>query len=291
MTSTHDTGDEPHVDPAHLAEISDNRARMLRESAQLQSPDVWHVTDLDADGVPCRLFIPSPDTSLTLIYAHGGGFVFGERDTHDPTMRAVANATGCAILFVDYRRAPEARYPAAVHDVERAMAWWREHAQGLGLRAERSVAFGDSAGANLALGVALRHPDWFIGQALIYPFLDAQCASYDRDLVEPDLPIDDCVFFWGMYAPGQAAYEEVDFDPLRAEAFSGLEPTLIQLAELDVLTPTGHILADRMSGDGVATTTRVYDAVPHGFWRRAAEYPQSARAVADLTAWLATLPV
>jgi acetyl esterase len=282
-------GDEPHVDPAHLAEIVENRARMLRESAALVSEPVARVVDLDADGVPCRLFVPSGDVPFTVVYAHGGGFAFGEVGTHDPTMRAVANATGCAVLFIDYRRSPEHRFPAAVEDVERATAWWREHAVHNGLAGDRLLAIGDSAGANLALGLVLHHPDWFVGQVLIYPFVDARCATYDRGLVEPDLPITDCEFFWSLYAPNEAAYDDVDFDPLLATGYAGLPPTLIQLAELDVLTPTGHLLAQRMQVDGVPARTLVYGGVPHGFWRRSAEYPQSEQAMDDLIAWIGVL--
>lgn len=283
MTSDH--LDEPHVDPAHLAEIAENRERMLRESAAMASEPVWRVHDLDAAGVPCRLFVPSADASLTLVYAHGGGFVFGETDTHDPTMRTVANATGCAVLFIDFRRAPESRYPAAVDDVLRAARWWRDHATDHGLRPDRLIAMGDSAGANLALGLALHHPDWFVGLALIYPFLDARCTSYDSGIDDPVLPIDDCAFFWGLYARGPGSYDEVDFDPLLAASFTGLPPTLIQLADQDVLTTTGHILAQRLVDARVATQTIVYSDVPHGFWRRPLEFPQSRVAVADLAEW------
>lgn len=279
-------GDEPHVDPAHMAEIVENRARMLRESAALEVEPVSRVVDLDADGVPCRLFVPAGDVPFTLVYAHGGGFAFGEVGTHDPTMRAVANATGCALLFIDYRRSPEHRFPAAVDDVQRATAWWRDHASDNGLSPDRLVAFGDSAGANLALGLVRRHPDWFVGQVLIYPFIDARCATYDRGLVDADLPISDCEFFWSLYAPNESAYDDVDFDPLLAAGYSGLPPTLIQLAELDVLTPTGRLLAGRMEADGVAVRTLVYRGVPHGFWRRSSEYPQSRQAVADLVEWI-----
>lgn len=280
-------GDEPHVDPAHMAEIVENRARMLRESAAVAAEPVARVVDLDADGVACRLFVPSGDVPFTLVYAHGGGFAFGEVGTHDPTVRTIANATGCAVLFIDYRRSPEHRFPAAVDDVERATTWWREHAADNGLAGDRLLAVGDSAGANLALGLVLRHPDWFVGQALIYPFVDARCATYDRGLVESDLPISDCEFFWDLYAPNESAYDDVDFDPLLAARYSGLPPTLIQLAELDVLTPTGHLLAQRMQVDGVAVQTLVYDGVPHGFWRRSAEYPQSGHAMAHLVEWIA----
>jgi acetyl esterase len=106
---------------------------------------VGRVEDLDADGVPCRLFRPE-GASGVIVFLHGGGFVFGDLDSHDAQSRRVANRTGMAVLAVDYRRPPEHRFPAGVDDVDAAVAWLTLNASSAGLDLTRMVALGDSAG-------------------------------------------------------------------------------------------------------------------------------------------------
>lgn len=248
------------------AEVAGTRAGMAVEAAAEAREDVARVEHLDLGGVPGRLFEPDAATGLLVLF-HGGGFVFGDLDTHDAHCRRVANRTGWAVLAVDYRRAPEHPYPAAVEDADAVAGWLLAHAADLGPAGARLVVGGDSAGANLALGVALRQPGLFAAQMLVYPFLDPTCASYDRTIAEPDFGVDDLAWFWQLYLQGREPGTDADLDPLAAESFGGLPPTLVQLAELDVLSAPGRQLAERMAADGVPVQVETYSGVGHGFWR------------------------
>jgi len=274
----------PHVTAEDYAEVLQGRADALDEAAAEERDYVTSVTDLVADGVPVRLYVPAGPKG-TLLYLHGGGFVFGCIATHDAFMRRLANRTGWAVLGVDYRLAPEHPYPAAPEDTERVAAWWHEHALDHGLRAEDTVPIGDSAGAALALGLTVAHPERYPRQILVYPFLDPSCASYDDTLVDPDLDLEACHWFWSLYAPDAARHAEVALDPARAESYVGLPETLVQFAEHDVLVPTGHALVRRLANDGVAVTVQTYPGVGHGFWRRR-DNDQGEVALRDIDAFL-----
>lgn len=272
-----------------LAEIARTRRGALAEAARMSREPVASVTDLDADGVPCRLFVPS-GARTAITYLHGGGFVYGEPDTHDAYCRRLANRTEQAVLFVHYRRAPEDHYPAAVDDARAATDWWTAiGCPDRGLDPARQVLLGDSAGANLALGLALRERARYAAMVLVYPFLDPAGGSYATDLPDPELDAEACTWFWELYAPDRSRWSEVALDPLLSPDFTGLPPTLIQLAELDVLTPTGLAVAAALTAAGVPTRTRTYPGVPHGFWRHS-EYPAAAEALAHLDAFLRQFP-
>ncbi|MEO5853849.1 MAG: alpha/beta hydrolase [Nocardioides sp.] len=250
------------------AEVAETRTGMAAEAAAEATAreDVARVEDLDLGGVPGRLFEPAGATGL-LLFLHGGGFVFGDLETHDAHCRRMAARTGWAVLAVHYRRAPEHAYPAAVEDADAVAGWLLAHAADLGPAGARLAVSGDSAGGNLALGLALRHPGLFAAQVLVYPFLDPSCASYDRTIPEPDFGVDVLAWFWGLYLQGREPGTDPDLDPLVAASFEGLPPTLVQLAELDVLTPTGRLLAERLAADGVPVEVETYAGVGHGFWR------------------------
>ena len=216
-----------------------------------------------------------------LLYFHGGGFVYGDLDTHDAHCRRMVNRSGWAVLAVHYRRAPEHAFPAAVDDAEGVADWLLTDPLGR----HRLVVGGDSAGANLAITVALRHPDRFVGQLLVYPFLDPSCDSYDRSIPDPDFGVDDLAWFWRMYLQGEGGAGDLRADPLLAPSYAGLPPAFLQLAELDVLTSPGRLLADRLAGDSVPTDVVVYPGVGHGFWRHD-DNDQSDPALADVAGFL-----
>ena len=270
-----------------LAEVAATRASMAAEAADEPGEEVRRVTDLTAGGVPCRLYEPDhPEgTGGLLVFFHGGGFVFGDLDTHDAHCRLLADRTGWAVLAVHYRRAPEHPYPAAVQDAETVTVWLAtQPAELAGVPGPRAVS-GDSAGANLALGVSLRHRGLYDAQVLVYPFLDPSCATYDRTISDPDFGVEDLAWFWRLYIQG-ADTAEVDLDPLRAADFAGLPRTLVQLAALDVLSVPGRQLAARLAEDGVRVSIATYPGVGHGFWRHD-DNDQRAPALADLAAFLA----
>jgi acetyl esterase len=214
--------------------------------------------------------------------------VYGELDTHDAHTRRIANRTRSAVLGVGYRKAPEHPFPAGLTDCDRAATWLRDHATATehGLKPRRMVAVGDSAGATLAQAVTLRHPGWFAAQVLAYPFLDPEGATYDDTADLPELGLAEAAWYWAQYAPDPSARADPELDPLRAADFSRQPPTLIQLAELDILATTGRELARRMAADGVVPEVVHYPGVPHGFWRRTERYPQARQSLLDIAAFL-----
>ncbi len=272
------------VDPAFvpaevLAEIELARAEARAEGEAQQKLPVARVEDVDAGGVPARLYVPEGATGA-LLYLHGGGFAMGDLVTHDGFARRMAVRTGWAVLLPDYRRSPEHAWPAAADDGAVAADWLA------GQGWERLVVVGDSAGSALAIGEALRHPDRWVGQVQVYPFVDPSCASYDTELVGAELPVERCRLFWQLYLQGGAG--DAALHVLALESLAGQPPALVQLAEIDVLTPAGRRYAERLADDGVPVELRVYPGVQHGFWRHL-DNDQSGPALDDVAAFLAGL--
>ena len=157
-------------------DIEAARVEARRVAAEEPREDVEEVLDVDADGVPCRLYLPAVPAPGVVVHLHGGGFVLGDLETHDAQCRRMADRTGWAVLAVDYRRPPEDRFPAALDDAVGALDGVMA-GRVADLDPSRVVVVGDSAGANLAVGVARRRPGVLAGAVLVYPFLDPQTAS------------------------------------------------------------------------------------------------------------------
>jgi acetyl esterase len=176
------------------------------------------------------------------------------------------------VLSVDYRRPPEHRFPAAPDDVSTVVGWLDREAASLGLEGP-TVVHGDSAGGNLALVAALRHPARFAALVLIYPFLDpaAGFASYRTaaDGFDPR----EAAWYWEQYAATPADLEDPDLAPLRSERLATLPPTLLVTAEHDPLRDEGEHLAALLAEAGVAVTATRYLGQVHGFWRHAVVFP------------------
>ena len=247
------------------------QARVL--AAQEPREEVAEAVDVDADGVPARLYTPAAagagdGGAAVVVHAHGGGFVFNDVEVHDASARRLANRTGLRVLSVDYRRPPEDRFPAAVDDVATAAAW---AARALG---ERLLAHGDSAGGNLALVDALRHPGRYAAVALVYPFLDptAGFASYATaaDGFDPR----EAAWYWEQYA-GPADFTNPDLAPLLSDRLGTLPPTLVVTAEHDPLRDEGEELARRIADAGVAVVATRYLGQLHGFWRHPRVFPSA----------------
>jgi len=144
-------------------DVAAARADARRVAAEEPREEVAEVVDVDADGVPCRLYTPTDPGESVVVHAHGGGFVFNDVEVHDASARRLANRAGLRVLSVDYRLPPEHRFPAAVDDVGTAADWAARELGG------SLLAHGDSAGGNLALVDALRHPGRYRAVALVYP--------------------------------------------------------------------------------------------------------------------------
>lgn len=236
-------------------------------------PAVESVRDIlipgQAGGIPARVYSPAPDAPGVVVYYHGGGWVVGSVDSWDASCRALAVASGCDLVSVDYRLAPEHVFPAAVDDAYDALAW----AAGSLADGRPLVVAGDSAGGNLAAVAALRARDSggppLVLQVLVYPVTDSDMnrASYhDYDGTEFIVNRRDMAWYWDHYAPDPSARTNPYASPLRAADLSGLPPAYFVTAEHDPLRDEGFAYADRLRAAGVPVEHRHYGSQIHGFF-------------------------
>jgi acetyl esterase len=262
-----------------LHELPVAQARAFFEQMQLPRPEVKiaEVEDRKLPGpggaIPVRLYRPegrAPQPAL--VYFHGGGWVIGSLETHDGSCRDLANRIGCVVVSVDYRLAPENRYPAAAEDCYAATKWVAENAAALGVDARRIGIGGDSAGGNLTAAVALMARDRggpaLRHQLLIYPVTDADFtrASYRENAEGYLLTAKAMEWFWGHYVADPAQRHEPYAAPLRAKDLSGLPPAFVITAEYDPLRDEGEAYAKRLEQAGVPTRLQRYDGAIHGFF-------------------------
>jgi acetyl esterase len=232
----------PHYVPEQLASVADQR-----------SPG----------GVPVRLFEPLQPAGCTLIYLHGGGWTVGDVETHDPLCRRVANATGARVVSVDYRLAPEHPFPAALDDAEDVLRWRHDQDPGRPL----GVA-GDSAGASLAAGLAIRARDARIplaAQLLLYPATDPAMTSPSMSENGEGyfLTRADMAWFYRQYLPAGAA-SAAEADLAHADV-AGVAPAVVATAEFDPLRDEGAAYAVRLKNAGVPTRYVPGPGLIHGF--------------------------
>jgi acetyl esterase len=254
--------DLPVTDPSF--DIAASRAAARDAAAAEPREHVEEVTEIDADGVRCRLYRPVGADGL-VVHLHGGGFVFHDIDVHDAAARRLANRSGMAVLSVDYRRPPEHRFPAAPDDVDTALRWLARESDALGLVGPTYV-HGDSAGGNLALVATLRNPGRFAAVALLYPFLDPT-AGFDSYRTAADgLDAAEAAWYWQQYAD-PADLDSPDLAPLRSDRLGTLPPTLVVTAEHDPLRDEGEELVRLLGEEGVEVVGTRYLGQVHGFWR------------------------
>jgi acetyl esterase len=242
-------------------DIAAARAEARRVAAEEPREDVAEVADVDADGVPARLYTPADAAPGVVVHAHGGGFVFNDVEVHDASARRLANRTRRQVLSVDYRLPPEHRFPAAIDDVSAASAWAERTLDG------PLLVHGDSAGGNLALVAALRHPGRFRAVALVYPFLDPTAAFDSYRTAADGFDPQEAAWYWQQYAAGEADLTNPDLAPLLSDRLGTLPPTLVVTAEHDPLRDEGEELARRIADAGVEVTATRYLGQLHGFWR------------------------
>ncbi|MCW2814138.1 MAG: Alpha/beta hydrolase fold-3 domain protein [Nocardioides sp.] len=260
--------------PAARAEAREAAARLPREV-------VAEVRDVDAGGVPCRLYRPADAAPGVVVHLHGGGFVLNDVEVHDVPCRRLANRVGRAVLSVDYRLAPEHPYPAAVHDVDAVVGWL----DGSGLDGP-AYAHGDSAGAQLALVAALRHPGRFAALALIYPFLDPAAAGESHRTEATGLSADEVAWYWRQYAGPDPDLTDPDLAPLASDRLGTLPPTYVATAEHDPARDEGELLAARVAAAGVPVVATRWLGQPHGFWRHHDAYAAAEPLMQSVVAFL-----
>lgn len=220
--------------------------------------------------VPARLYWPSPAPRGLVVYLHGGGWVCGGLDDFDLLARLMAHHSGCAVLLVDYRLAPEHPFPAGLHDAQAALAWAQGEGMNLIGRQVPLVVAGDSAGANLGIAAVLSMdtPMPVAFQAWFYPVTDSDFERPSYDVYSEGMPLtrEDMRWFFGLYAP-PASWSDPRISVLRSPALASSPPTWIATAEYDVLRDEGEAYAQRLREAGVEVELHRMAGLPHGFAR------------------------
>jgi acetyl esterase len=255
-----------------IHESTPEEFRAYYDSRQAPATETVHeIRDVSAGGVPSRLYRPSADGNLgLLVYYHGGGWVIGGLDSHDAVCRSLANKSGAAVLSVDYRLAPEHRYPAAVEDSLCALRWASENAATLGIDPDRIAVGGDSAGGNLAAVVAQQRPVPLRFQLLIYPATDMTQShgSHHENSAGPVLTEQAMAWFIGHYVPDASRHREELASPLFSPdaLFRDLPPALIITAQYDPLRDEGEAYGARMIENGSPASIVRFNGQFHSFF-------------------------
>lgn len=251
----------------------------LRPGAQGPRPAGVTVADRTIPGpageLPVRIYRPASaaaDAKLpALVYAHGGGWVFGNLDSHDVLCAQLAIEAGIAVLHVDYRLAPEARFPGAFDDVVAALQWVAANGGSVGIDPTRLAIGGDSAGGNLAATVAIWARDnggpKLRLQLLIYPVTDAVARSESYRRYEDGYGLNAVVMEWFFdhYTPDKAVRGDWRVSPLRAQSLAGLPPALVITAGYDPLRDEGRAYASRLHQEGTQADLVEFGGMLHGF--------------------------
>ena len=249
--------------------------------AELARVEELHIPARDGAQLLARLYAPTHDPGLPLLlYLHGGGFTIGSVETHDVLCRELARLAGCIVVSLDYRLAPEHRFPTAVHDAWDALQWLAGHAAQWGADPARLAVGGDSAGGTLAAVCALLARD--AGQALalqllIYPGTTAHqdTASHREFAHGLVLEASGIDWFFEQYIGAGSAREDWRFAPLLAPDVDGVAPAWFGLAELDPLVDEGIAYADRLRAAGVAVGLEIYRGVTHEFIKMGRAIPEA----------------
>ncbi|MDE2884441.1 MAG: alpha/beta hydrolase [Chloroflexota bacterium] len=277
---------EPH-------ETSPQEARALQAARpNLPGPEVASVSDHLAPGphgdVPVRVYVPVTDDEGPLpvsMWFHGGGWVIGSVATNDATCRALANASGAIVVSVDYRLAPEHKFPVPFDDSYAATVWAAENAASLGGDPSRLAVAGASAGGNLSATIALRARDEggprLVQQSLIYPVTDHDFTrpSYVENGEGYGLSYASMVWFWDCYLSSGAEASNPYVSPMLAENLSGLPPAFVLTCEYDPLRDEGEAYAARLQEAGVPTRLSRYDGMIHAFFNAGIPFSRTWSAI------------
>jgi acetyl esterase len=268
----------PSLEAQTPAEARDGMTRS-RPILQPDPPETGGIMALAAPGpdgpIPLRLYRPARLADAgpigVLVFFHGGGWVIGDLDSHDTLCRELANGSGQAVVAVDYRLAPEHRFPAAVDDAIVATQYVVAQAANLGLDPARIAVGGDSAGGNLAAVVAIALRGTLTNplrlQLLIYPAVDSAMNRPSITTNADVLPLtrNAMAWFWAHYADGVDVGSDWRASPIRALDHTGLPPAYVVTAGYDVLLDEGRAYADVLAAAGVPVARQHYPGMIHGF--------------------------
>jgi acetyl esterase len=270
---------ERNVPPHYTLPPAEARVNMEKARAVFRAPGevvLGRVEPLSiphpAGQIPARLYAPDARGGRPLIvFFHGGGWVIGSLDTHDDLCRRMARLADAVVVSVDYRLAPEYKFPTAVDDAFAATRWIAANAAALGGDPARLAVMGDSAGGNLAAVVSLLARDQggpaIRQQVLIYPathhdFSLPSVKAYGEGFLLTAVGME---WFWKHYLRSPADALDWRASPLLAKSLAGLPPALVVTAEYDVLRDEGELYAERLQREGVPTRLVRYDTMIHGF--------------------------
>jgi len=242
------------------------------------------------DQIKVRLYCPVASGSSALpalVFFHGGGWVIGDLDTHDALCRTLANETGARVIAVDYRLAPEHKFPAAFDDAFAAVKWVEENASTLGIDANHIAVAGDSAGGNLSAAVCQmakqKGGPRIVFQLLIYPATQARSRTPSLNAFAEGYFLEKKTmeWFYDQYLPKDADLADWRVSPLAAADVSGLPRAYIVTAGFDPLKDEGKAYADKLNHAGVAAVHVDYPGMVHGFFNMQGVLPQARQAIAD----------
>ncbi len=269
------------------------RIPLMAAPATIGSVDQRTVTGPGGD-LALRIYWPQGEGLFPLlVFFHGSGFVLCSLDTHDGMCRNLCAGTQCIVVSVDYRLAPEHKFPAGLDDCVFATRWVAEHAAELNGDPARIAIGGDSAGGNMAAAAALRLRDEggppLRGQLLIYPVTDYHTPgtpSYQQNAEGYGLTRDTMLWFWDHYLNSPADAANPLASPLRARDLGGLPPALVVTAEYDPLCDEGELYAARLREAGTPAITSRWDGMNHGFFFWAGRVDKAGEAMAESCRWL-----
>jgi acetyl esterase len=250
--------------------------------------------------IPARIYTPlrlrqNGGLAPALVFFHGGGWVIGDLDSHDVVCRKLADEGQLVVIAVDYRLAPEHKFPAAIDDAIAATRWIALNARQLGIDAARLSVGGDSAGGNLATVVAIdardRDGPAIAGQVLIYPATDFAMTHPSHSEPETSILLTHSVIRWfrDHYLNGAADVHDWRASPARARTMAGLPPAYVLTVGADPLRDEGDEYAQRLKEAGVAVTHRTFPGQFHGFFTMGKLLQQANVAAGEIGAWLKAL--
>jgi len=274
--------------------LTPEQARLGRRASQGEPEPVAHVEDRTIPGpggeIPVRIYVPQGNGPFgVLVYFHGGGWVVGNIEMTDQPCRMLTNAGRCVTISVDYRLAPEHKFPAGPEDCYAATKWAADNAAALNCDPARIAVGGTSAGATLAAAVALMARDRggprVAYQLLVYPATTSVLETASHRQFAKDnyyiLSRADMEWFWGHYLGSEADRTNPYACPAYATTLRGVAPAFVITAEFDPLRDEGEAYAARLREEGVQVVLRRYDGVTHGFFGMPAQLDKAKAAIAE----------